>query len=126
MRFIRFVLVAVIATLLLGAFGGAVGGLIGYAVPSSLNVMFGVGANQTQTDPAFSRAVGEDKTLSIEVQKQRGMTGVGAALGAAWGLILGLAIGLIIAVVDQIVLLIRAAVDSRRPPASPALKPRAA
>ncbi len=112
MRFFRLLTVIVIVTILGGGFGAAVGGLVGFAVPSSINAMFGVQSAQTVQDPAATRA-GQGKTVSLAIQKERGMAAEGAALGCAWGLIFGVAIGVLLGALDQIILIIRAWLASR-------------
>ena len=103
MNFLRFISVALIVTLCGGIFGAAVGGLIGYAVPTSLHAFFGVSKAEAAADDKdrsstkIEAGLGEGKNLWTQ----------GAALGAAWGLVLGSFFGLIIAVADQVMITVR-------------------
>lgn len=126
MRFLRFFVIVILMTLFFGSFGAGVGGLVGYAVPSSISAMFGVKHHDIASDPAYARsAEPQPMAMSIGVQKQRSMTSEGAALGAAWGLILGLGLGVIISLVDQLVLVIRYAVAARNNPHPSTITPKA-
>jgi hypothetical protein len=125
MRFTRLMVVVVSVTVCGGIFGAAVGGLVGSAVPSSLKVMFGVGKTRVQTDAPASPvptatpdAAGSTVTdtqghAGVGIERQSGMAATGAALGGAWGLILGMMVALLLAALDQIILVVRAAMPRK-------------
>jgi ABC-type antimicrobial peptide transport system permease subunit len=111
MRFGRFFAVVVLFILCGGAFGSAVGGLVGYAVPSSLKVFFG--EVKKEKPPAPGELVIRDSETTIGVAPQKGLPWQGAALGGAAGLVLGLLAGIFLAAVDQVITAIR---EHGRPP----------
>ncbi len=118
MRFLRFFLVILAVTLLTGTFGGVVGGLVGFAVPSSLRVMFGMdegGPNHMQSsthssmmpptaDAPAHRTATSRTDVGVAVTSDSSMASAGAAMGAASGLVLGVLLGIVIGIADQIIL----------------------
>ena len=97
-----------------GGFGALVGGLVGYAVPSSLRVF--VGVTKTDTDASSST---QEKGASAKVgldPEAHGLWQQGAALGGAFGLIGGALAGMIVAALDQLLTVLR----SRQAHAGPA------
>jgi len=124
MRFTRLLAVVVSVTLCGGIFGAAVGGLVGFAVPSSLKVMFGVGKTTVPTDAPQAQSsqttgatgtgtTGTQGHAGIGIERQSGMAATGAALGGAWGLILGMMAALLLAALDQVILVARAALQRK-------------
>ncbi|MCY3023340.1 MAG: hypothetical protein NTW87_30545 [Planctomycetota bacterium] len=113
MNFGRFCLVLGLTICAAGVFGAVVGGLLGYAVPSSLNVIFGVSAQDLAKDKKLERApeegagVKKEASASINVSPDKSIAAQGAAVGGAFGLILGVLAGAVLGVADQIVLLLR-------------------
>jgi hypothetical protein len=119
MNFTRFFLVLGLTICAAAVFGAAVGGLLGYAVPNSMNVIFGVSAQDLAKDRKLERApddgvgVKKEASASINVSPNKSIAAQGAAVGGAFGLILGAVAGVVLGVADQIVLLLRG--EGRRP-----------
>ena len=108
MQYSRLFLVLVLTTAVAGLFGASVGGLLGYAVPSSLRVFFGVGAEELSRDRT-EREAAKGTGATIALQPDRSFAAQGAALGGAFGLVLGAVIGVVLGVADQILTAIREA-----------------
>ncbi|MEX1089711.1 MAG: hypothetical protein WEC36_10890 [Phycisphaeraceae bacterium] len=135
MRFFRLLLVVTAITVCGGVFGAAVGGLVGYAVPSSLKVMFGVEKDKLEPDavalgqreaaPGSVASSQQSHTqFGVGLDTSTHMAPAGAALGGAWGLVSGAVAGLFLGALDQIIILIRAGWAARSARASTALAPR--
>lgn len=108
MQFSRLFLVLVFTTAVAGLFGASVGGLLGYAVPSSLRVFFGVGTEELSKEKA-EREAAKGTGATIALQPDRSFAAQGAALGGAFGLVLGAIIGVILGIADQILSAMRGA-----------------
>ncbi len=119
MQFTRLILVVALSTAFSGLFGATVGGLLGYAVPSSLKVFFGVGSDELSKDKSFAREGEPAKgtAATISVQPDRSIPMQGAAVGGAFGLILGVGIGVLLGIIDQIVLSLRETRKNTQPSA---------
>jgi ABC-type antimicrobial peptide transport system permease subunit len=109
MRFTRLFIVVALITLAGGAFGAAVGALLGYAAPTALEAMF-----DTVMDEHDGGRVGVK--LEVSGENQPGKTAHGAALGSAWGLVTGAAIAIVIGVIDQIILAVLTGLGTRKEP----------
>lgn len=101
----RLIFVLILCIAFGGAFGAAVGGLLGYAVPSSIRVFVGVNKVDDSTKDQAS-----EKSASAKVgvdPETRGFFTQGAALGGAFGLIGGALAGLIVGAIDQLLTVLR-------------------
>ena len=101
----RLIFVMVLCIAFGGGFGALVGGLVGYAVPSSLKVF--VCVTKTDTDASSST---QEKGASAKVgldPEAHGLWQQGAALGGAFGLIGGALAGMIVAAMDQLLTVLR-------------------
>ena len=118
MNFSRLFVVVIVVTLCGGAFGAAVGGLVGFAGPNSLSVFFGIQKPQVVEDTSQNNRArldappeGHTARFSVSPQRETNLASYGAALGGASGLVLGSMLGILLAVADQLILLFR----ERRP-----------
>src|SRR5437867_3521381 len=95
MSFFRLLVVTLLAVLLSGAFGACVGGLLGYAVPSSLSVFFGSEATGKAAGKTAEGAASEPSSRKVQVglEPQNNLALQGAALGGAMGLVVGAILG---------------------------------
>ena len=112
MSFVRFCFVLAVTICAAGIFGAVVGGLLGYAVPSSMKVIFGVsahdsGKDKTEQTLAEGGGVQKEAQASVLVNPEKSIAAQGAAIGAAVGLMLGAIAGVVLGVADQFVLLLR-------------------
>ena len=130
MRFPRFILVLLLAVAGGGLFGASVGGLLGYAAPSSLKVFLGVepwhlnqdyAARQKGAAPSPA-AEGAGVRATVGLEEPQRLAAQGAAVGGAAGLILGVALGLALGALDQLLLFLR----ERRSPAGGGTPPSGA
>jgi hypothetical protein len=106
MRFARLTVVTLLVTLSCGALGGAVGGLLGYAFPSSfgfaVDAQGAAGGQATETEKG-----GVQGQAAVQLQPPRSFTTIGGAVGAAFGLLGGAILGLLLGAVDQALLALR-------------------
>lgn len=116
MRFFRLLVVVILVTLCGGAFGAAVGALVGFATPNALEVFFDVELESTSDDSDAQRADNEGTTVAIAASGEKSFTVYGASLGASFGLICGAMVALVIGVLDQLIL---ALLQLRRSPKQP-------
>lgn len=109
MSFFRLLAVTIGVAALSGLFGACVGGLLGYAVPSSLSMFFGSegGKDGKATTDGINRKV------ELGIDSQKNMAGQGMALGGAFGLVVGAVLGFILGIVDQVLLLVRGIFHAR-------------
>lgn len=107
MRFFRLFIVVILVTLCGGAFGGAVGALVGFATPNALEVFFNVELESTSDDVDAQRDSGHDgTTVAIAASGEKSFTLYGASLGASFGLVCGAMVALVVGVLDQLLLAI--------------------
>lgn len=105
MRFFRLLVVVFLVTLCGGAFGAAVGALVGFATPNALEVFFDVELESTSDDSDADRPKqGDGTTLAIAASGEKSFTVYGASLGASFGLVCGVMIALVVGVLDQLIL----------------------
>lgn len=153
MRLLRLISVFLCVAIAASALGGAVGGLIAFALPATaqivLDVELGPGRpaapspDASSSDPASNAAtpaapdaapVRPHASFSIKPEPILGIPSTpitrGAALGAAAGLVLGMLLGLVVALIDQVMVFSRAAMSaltlgpgSRRASSTPAPPP---
>jgi len=123
MSFARFLIVTALITMLGGLFGACVGGLLGFAVPSSLSVFFGSESHGGDAfkNPADVHSDPVGKKVAVGVDTQRNLLGQGAAIGGAFGLVFGALLGFLLGIVDQILHLVRGLINSRKDGAHPAI-----
>ncbi|MEM7625306.1 MAG: hypothetical protein AAF333_06735 [Planctomycetota bacterium] len=113
MRLFRLLVVVTLVTLCGGAFGTAVGALVGFATPNALEVFFDVELENTSDDADAARAADSTgATVAVSASGEKSFTVYGASLGASFGLVSGAMIALVIGVLDQLIL---ALLHFRRP-----------
>jgi hypothetical protein len=116
-RFPRLLAVFFCVTLVCGAFGATVGGLIGVSLPDGLAT---TEAESRPGDLTNSSSTSELPEVREPRTEDRRTGTKGAALGGALGLLLGVVLGVPIALLDQAVLIGRTMLAKRgRAPPEP-------
>lgn len=118
MNLARLFAVIIVVTLAGGVFGAAVGALIGYAAPSSVQTGVGIEGDPDVANGATgTRGEGHvELDVQVDTTHDRRWIAPATALGAGFGLICGAVLGTCLAGLDQILLLTReAARRARRP-----------
>ena len=122
MRFVRLFLVVLLVTLCGGVFGAAVGGLMGFATPNALEVVFDVELEQASADQDVARienSSGDATSVSVAATGERSLALYGASLGGSFGLIAGAVFGLGLGALDQIILALTAFARNRKAASHP-------
>lgn len=109
MKLTRLIVIVVLFTVILAGVGAGVGFLVGYGAPAAMGEFLDVEHHNKFTVVEGNEGGNRGATVDVRELPSRG-----AAICAAIGLGAGAGVGLIVGIIDQILLVIRNAIQAKK------------